>query len=124
MIEIFFIPNNSKRDNIITNEDIKKGYLRITKDNQKYFPYENKFLKINIDGKQFDCKLYLNNDSGRQRSYHLILKKEGMDALNIDEGDSVKVTKISDFEYFLKKKGINEEKIKAQQEFKEKFCQK
>ena len=105
MPDTFYIPNTSERKgNRITKKDIEKRQLRVGVNNKKYFPSENSNIKINISNRSFNCKLDINNKDGRTRSYRLILGKEGMNQLNITEGDRVKITKITNFEYNLEKK--------------------
>lgn len=108
-------------DNSITYRDIEKNQLRITVRFKKFFPNENCKIKINIEDNTFLCNLDLNNKDSKERSFRLVLRKEAMNLLNIEPGDSVQIIKTNDKEYNLKKIEIQTTRTKEQEEFIKKF---
>jgi len=109
--------------NKISEKDIRKNQIRITKSYMNFFPFEDTSIEIIIDNTSFDCKLDLNNKDGKQRSYRIVLGKVAMDMLDVKEGNQIQITKFDDKKYELTKVKEDVSKKKAQDEFMEKFFQ-
>lgn len=73
MSELFFIPDNSEKNNNITDDDIKNGYLRITKNNKKYFPNEDCDVIVIIENNKHVRSFRTRDNDGKPRSYTLHL---------------------------------------------------
>ncbi|MTI68625.1 MAG: hypothetical protein FH751_00025 [Firmicutes bacterium] len=85
--------------NSITEGDVKRGYLRITKDHKKYFPNDSCDVVIIVMNKTYNVSFKHRG----QRSHLLKIGKENMSILGIKSGGSVKINVISDRKYKLEK---------------------
>ncbi len=83
----------------ITQGDIDKGYIRVTVDNKKYFPYNNGDLKIKINSIPFICKYSIRID----RSNLIWLGLEAMDMLNIKAGDKLTIQRLDYQSYIIER---------------------
>jgi hypothetical protein len=102
MNEIFFIP--SGKNNEIRQNDLDNGYLRITADNKKYFPYEDcDDIIIIVDDIEHNCQFRLRNQDGNNRSYTINLGQELISKLDIKTSDILECKKIGDKTYTLSK---------------------
>lgn len=89
----FILP---KPGNSITEEDIKKGQLRITVDFKKHFPSESKTVKIKYWGKTHIVSFTYKDG----RSHILKVGKDFMEKLNINSRSKIKVN-FQDGKYLL-----------------------
>lgn len=92
----FIIPSSG---NSITENDIEKGYLRITADFKEHFPNSDRTVKVGINNKQWPVNFKYKD----QRSHLLQLGIECMNHLKIEAGDKLKVTISGPFQYEIKK---------------------
>ena len=97
-ITTFYIPAGN---NSITVTDIKKGQVRITKDNKEYFPEYDCDIQIRIADKYFTVKFRLGNNKDKVRSHMLKLGCEVIDLLGLKSGDCLAVQRIDEYTYTI-----------------------
>lgn len=90
--EIFQIPAIGNK---ITETDIRKGYIRITKDNKKFFPEQDKLLFVKLNNQIFEVQFVYKN----QRSHILKLSKNIINLLSLGPGDKIKIKRDSNYSY-------------------------
>jgi len=99
----FILPD---KDNKITENDINRRYLRITKAFKQYFPSQDSDIDITINGKNFLCEFkYKGKDASKdekERS-HLLKLKEAMNELDLKPGDSIQFVQIGNYKFKLSK---------------------
>jgi hypothetical protein len=89
----FTIPEGSNR---ITSRDKKNGIVRITRGIKPFFPKGTQILNIAIEGESHPVKFQDREGGDRPRSHVLHLGRDLILALQLEEGSSINVRKISE----------------------------
>jgi hypothetical protein len=85
------------KGNSITEMDIRKGQVRITKENKKYFPGKDAIIMMRLGSVDYQVRYKYRTT----RSNILFIGKEICSKMNLVAGDSFSVAKISELEYQL-----------------------
>ncbi len=101
MAEVFFVPDTSERNNRITQNDIDKGYLRLSINNKKYFPDHDCDVRVITGDVEHTCPLRIGNSDGKERSYKLYIGKGLMKILNIRPSSILEFNKLGDSEFII-----------------------
>lgn len=96
----FIIPTEG---NSITQKDIDKNSLRITKELKKDFPSSNCALEVLIDNDLYSVKLYNKDSADKERSYVLKFNEIDFNKLTLTTKDKIKVTKIEECKFEFEK---------------------
>jgi len=96
----FIIPTEN---NSITQNDIEKKSLRITKELKNYFPSFNCELVVLIDDVPCTVKLYNKDSADKERSYVLRFNKNDFNRLSLTTKDKIKVTNLSKCKFEFEK---------------------
>ncbi len=96
-----FVNNSSTfilpaQGNSITDKDLQKGYLRITKDFKQYFPESNQYVNMIILGNSYSVRFV---HRGNKRSHLLYLGKPLLSELGVQAGGQVQFLAKSGYVY-------------------------